>query len=230
MKKKYSTEGRPYLFSTDDFLEGLCIAIVSNIHKVEQKELMTMEEKLWEASYIYLENCDDDSAVFTHTMLGITTTQNDMIQYWIKEAIKVIMSYIPIKEKKVKLEWGKTYKTPHKILVRETKDGKFISLKTFVNGIIMSHADFDNFIKDLGIDLDELTFVQFNKLEHNIRITLGVDKYFDKYKTLRCFTESLIVEKELETKTAVSNRKYDVDRGFYTENDFNEISSIFTIV
>jgi hypothetical protein len=235
MKKKYTPEGRPYIFSTDEFLEGLSLAIVFNIHKVEIKERMTMEEKLWEASFHYLDNCDDDSAIFTHTMLGVIETQDQRVEYWIKEAIKTIMGYIPVKEKKVKLEWGNTYKTKNKVLVRETADGRFISLKTLTNGIIMSHADFNNLMKDLGMELEELTFVQFNRLEYDIRMTMGQDKYFSRYKTLRCFFEDLLTELGVKNKDAVSVDKYSLERSFHYEdkNDdelFNTASSIFTII
>lgn len=234
MKKKYTPEGKPYIFSTDEFLEGLALAIVFNLHKVESKEQLTMKEKLWEAALIYLENCDDDSAIFSHTMLGITDTQTDRVMYWFNEAIKEIMAHIPVKEKRVKLVWGKSYKTKNKILVRETEDGKFISLKTLTNGIIMNKTDYDTFIADLGIDLEELTFVQFNRLENDIRTTLGEDKYFNKYKSLRCFTESLSVELGIKPENAVKEHKYSLDRRFHYEDDdaelFTNASSIFTIL
>ena len=231
MKKKYSPEGKPYLFSTDEFIEGLSLAIISNLHRVETKQLLTMEEKLWEAAFVYLENCDDDSAIFTHTMLGITTSQNDMIKYWLGEAIKTIMGYIPTKEKKVKLVWGKTYKTPNNISVRETEDDKHIALKVFTDGLIMNKKDFNKLMTDLDTTLDEITMVQFNRLQYNISTTLGDDGYFAKYKSIRTFKESVITEKELDIKDLVSKIKYDLDNGFTSDKELDEItSSIFTII
>jgi len=230
MKKKYTPEGKPYLISTDPNTEGLSLAIISYLHLVEEPYNLTMEEKLWEAAFLYLENCDKNSDIFKRTFLGSSSTQEEDIEYNFKEAISAIMKHISVKEKRVKLVWGKTYTTKHYILVRETKDGKYISLKVFTNGIIMSVKDFNNFMTELGIQLEDMTMVQFNRLEYNIRTTMGEDKYFDKYKTLRCFTESLITEKGLKPNIAASNRKYSIDKGFYTENDFNEISPIFTIL
>jgi hypothetical protein len=235
MKKKLTPEGRPYIFSTDEFIEAVAVKIVSFLHLVESKERMTMEEKLWKASFLYLEYCDDDSDIFTHTMLGVIETQDQRVEYWIREAIKAVMVHIPIKEKKVKLEWGNTYKTKNNILVRETADGRFISLKTLTNGIIMSHADFNNLMEDLGMELEDLTLIQFNRLENDIRMTMGQDKYFSRYKTLRCFYEDLLTELGIENKNAVSVNKYSLERSFHYEdkNDdelFNTASSIFTII
>ena len=230
MKKKYTPEGKPYLISTDPNTEGLSLAIISYLHLVEEPHKLTTDERLWEAALLYLEHCDKNSDIFKRTFLGSNSTQEEDIEYNFKEAISAIMKHISVKEKKVILNWGNTYKTKNNILVRETKDGKYISLKFFTKGIIMSIKDYNNFMNELGIQLEDMTMVQFNRLEDNIRITMGEDKYFDKYKTLRCFTESLITEKQLKTNTAVSNRKYNIDRGFYIDNDFNEISSIFTIL
>jgi hypothetical protein len=231
MKKKYSAEGKPYLFSTDEFMEGLSLAIVSNLHRVETKELLTTEERLWEAAFAYLENCDDDSAIYTHTMLGITNSQNDMIKYWLGEAIKTIMGYIPTKEKKVKLAWGKTYKTPNHILVRETQDDKHIALKVFTDGLIMNKKDFNKLMTDLDTNLDEMTMVQFNRLQYNISTSLGDNGYFNKYKTIKNFKESITTEKEIDSRYSVSKIKYNIDNGFTTDKELEELtSSIFTII
>jgi hypothetical protein len=156
-----------------------------------------------------------------------------MIKYWLGEAIKTIMGYIPTKEKKVKLAWGKTYKTPHNILVRETEDDKHIALKVFTDGLIMNKKDFNKLMTDLNTTLDEITMVQFNRLQYNISLTLGLgdDGYFAKYKSIRTFKESVITERGIDRKDLVSKVIYDIDNGFTTDKELDElVSSIFTII
>jgi hypothetical protein len=230
MKKKYTPDGRPYLFSTEEFVEGLCLALISNLHKVNSAEALTLEDRLWQASFHYLEDCDNDSSIFTNTMLGLEYSQDYLIYSNFKEAIKTIMSYIPLKEKKVKFQFNEPYFTKHNILVRETKDEKYIALKFFTDGLIMNKKDFDRILNDLQINIEDMTSVQFNRLEENIRMTLGENYYFDRYKSLRCFKESLSTEKELNPNNKSIKVKYDINSGFVSVDELIDTTSLFTIL
>jgi hypothetical protein len=230
MKKKYTPDGKPYLFSTDEFVEGLCLALISNLHKVNNPEVQTLEDRLWEASFHYLEDCDSDSSIFTNTMLGLEYSQDKLIYANFQEAIKTIMSYIPLKEKKVMFEFNEGYLTKHNILVRETKDGKYIALKFFTDGLIMNKKDYQKLFNDIQIDIEDMSAVQFNRLEYNIRMTLGENYYFDRYKSLRCFKESLSTEKELNPNNKSIKVKYDINSGFVSVDELIDTTSLFTIL
>jgi len=220
MKTKYTEDGRKYLISPDEFLEGLSLSIIFNLHKVENPEAITLKDKLWEAAYIYLDDAPTNSAIFTHTMIGFDN-KDEMVYFWIKEAITAILSHIPFKEKKVKLAWGKPYKTDKSLLVRETTDGKYIALKFFTNGIVMNKKDYTILLEDLGVELNDITPSQFNRLEYAIRSSIGDHSYFTRYKSLRCFYESVLTEKGITSTQTKREVKYDINRGLVQENYFD---------
>ena len=220
MKTKYTEDGRKYLISPDEFLEGVSLSIIFNLHKVENPEAITLNDKLWEASYNYLENAPTNSALLTHTMIGYDNKE-EMVYFWITEAITAIMNQVSFKEKKVKLEWGKTYKTDKYLSVRETTDGKYIALKFFTNGIVMNKKDYNTLLEDLGVELNEITPNQFNRLEYTIRSTMGEHSYFTRYKSLRCFYESVLTEKGITSSEVKRNIRYDINNGLVQEKDFN---------
>lgn len=192
MKRRYTPLGKPYMFSEDDFTEGLAVAICACIHLVDKPERLTFKERLWAAAYEYIEMCDDKSELLKSRFLGIQSSQDEEVYFHLKETIGLILSLVPFKEKKVKLEWGKRFKTKNGVLVRETKDGRFVSLITLTNGIILNQSDYTALLQEIGVDVDELTFLQFNKLEYDIRGNL--EKYSKKYKSLKCFVESLDIQ------------------------------------
>jgi hypothetical protein len=95
----------------------------------------------------------------------------------------------------------------------------------------MNKKDFNKLMTDLNTTLDEITMVQFNKLQYNISTTLGDDGYFAKYKSIRTFKESVITERGIDRKDLVSKVIYDIDNGFTTDKELDElVSSIFTII
>ena len=97
MKKKWTKEGVPYYFSTDQGLDKLALSIINFMKMADITPTMTMGERLWGAAYEYVKyNLDDQrQMVFSRpTLLDPTETEMDRVLHWCEEAINAILKSI----------------------------------------------------------------------------------------------------------------------------------------
>jgi hypothetical protein len=178
------------------------------------------EEQIFDAVCDFIED-DENQDHFVTKKTFDYSTEDDLvsyIQYIVKNILTALKeSKYPIK-KTANLVWNndKTSKTKNGILVRHTKDGKFISLKTLTpEGIIMSNKDYKALCKEVNLEIDTLTSPELLRLITDYK-TDSKNPYWKKFKTLKTFEESYLVELgiEMNTDDTHTTTTYELGKGF----------------
>jgi len=176
MKKKWTKEGMSYYISRDAGVEKLAFGIIECLKKVETTSTMTMEEKLMEASYIYLEeNLNDDRQMIFNrpSVVGHTESEEEKVRHWFNEAIIAILKVIKNKETKLNLKFVEEKSNGKGLTRYKTAGGDFV-LKGILSPTIMflSRPDYlkmDEMVKEkAGIHLNELNCQEFYRLQTDL--------------------------------------------------------------
>ena len=210
MKKKWTKEGIPYYFSTDQGLDKLALSIINFMKMADITPTMTMGERLWGAAYEYVKyNLDDQrQMVFSRpTLLDPTETEMDRVLHWCDEAINAILKSINNKETRLNTKFVEEKNNGKGLTRFKTAGGDFILKGLFSPTImLLSPQDYrklNEIVKDkLKINLNELTGQQFYRLQSDI-----ANNKREMLKTLPSLKSGFLPDNWDKTKTKIETQK-----------------------
>ena len=176
MKKKWTQDGKQYYISSDSGVENLAMKIIEYLKDVKHSSTMTMEDKLWKASYLYLESIlnEDKAMVFTRPItLGHHETETQRVEHWFNEAIKAILKTIKNKDKSKTINIVDEKDNGKGLKRYKDADGTFI-LKGILSPSVMvisspDYSKLNDMVKsELKMGLNELDCQQFYRLQSDL--------------------------------------------------------------
>jgi len=206
MKTKTNMNGDKYLFYEDDYeLEGIALKLISLLPKNSGSVGKPLKMRLWDCAFNLIEETPYNSTIFKRSLSIENQPDADRVYNLITEVINHIVKTAGMEnEKYAVMEWNdtKTFNNKNGVLVRYSKNGKFIGLKTFTDTLIGSLKDMDALLKRMETSVLEIGWIEFNGLMYMVKqdqSELGDNLLKNEFRTIRVATESLITEKKLET-------------------------------
>lgn len=229
-----------YYISRDAGVEKLAGGIIDCLKKVNTTSRMTMEERLVEASLIYLEeNLNDDRQMIFNrpSVVGHYETEDEKVRHWMNEAILAILKAVKNKDIKLNADFINEKSNGKGLTIYRHSNGTLVLKSIFSpHSILIASEDYPRLDQIVNDEWDkmvkDLNGQEFVQLEYDLRCIprTEITKLLPSYSTgyLPDNYKDSDFEKEIENRKLLTplNRKQEkkvIDNSSSTMSVFDGI-------